>query len=660
MTCATFGPRGWPHLMPLWYVVRDGRLWAWTFAKSQKTKNLERDPRATLQIEAGRDVYQELRGVMFETEVIDPPRRRAGHRPRAGDLRALRRRAGRLGLPRDGQGPGRQARRPGVRRADARHVGSPQAGKRLLMQPLKGLILSGGKGTRLRPITHTSAKQLVPVANRPVLFYGIDAMAKAGIEEIGIIIAPETGEEIKEVAGDGSAFGVKITYILQDEPAGLAHAVLTAEPFLGDSPFVMYLGDNLLQGGIDDLVAAFKANEPDALILLTPVPDPEHFGVAELDGDRVVALAEKPPEPKTNLALVGVYMFMPLIHDAARAIEPSPRGELEITDAIQHLVNTDRRVEPHIVQGWWKDTGRLDDMLEANRLILDRMEHRVEGELIDSQVEGRVVIEPGAKLERATVRGPGDHRRGRGADRLLHRALHGDRRGLRGPARRGRALDPARRLVGARPRRAHGVLAAGPQRPHRPQQRPAQGLQVHGGRQLARSRSCEAPGHRRRRHARPSRHGRRPRPRLGRDRRRPPRRRPHRSRRRAGSPGGARARRRRALRGVHRRRRRRGQRGRRAGRQRRRLGQRRGRRGDAQRAHRRRLHRLRLRRHAHRPPLRRVRSDRAARRLRAHQARGRDRDRRPQPQPRHRAHRVAVRGRRQELLRHHAQRRRVP
>jgi glucose-1-phosphate thymidylyltransferase len=274
------------------------------------------------------------------------------------------------------------------------------------MQPLKGLILSGGKGTRLRPITHTSAKQLVPVANRPVLFYGIDAMANAGIEEIGIIIAPETGEEIKEVAGDGSAFGVEITYILQDEPAGLAHAVLTAEPFLGDSPFVMYLGDNLLQGGISDLVSAFKANAPDALILLTPVPDPEHFGVAELNGDRVVALAEKPPEPKTNLALVGVYMFMPLIHDAARAIEPSQRGELEITDAIQHLVDTGRRVEPHIVEGWWKDTGRLDDMLEANRLILDLMEHRVEGELIESQVEGRVVIEPGARLERATVRGP--------------------------------------------------------------------------------------------------------------------------------------------------------------------------------------------------------------------------------------------------------------
>lgn len=274
------------------------------------------------------------------------------------------------------------------------------------MTPLKGLILSGGKGTRLRPITHTSAKQLVPVANRPVLFYGIQAMADAGIEEIGIIIAPETGPEIQEVAGDGTQFGVRITYITQDEPAGLAHAVLTAEPFLGDAPFVMYLGDNLLQGGIADLVAAFRKNEPDALILLTPVDDPENFGVAELEDGRVVHLAEKPPVPKTNLALVGVYMFTAGIHDAARAIAPSARGELEITDAIQHLVDTGRRVEPHVVVGWWKDTGRLADMLEANRLILDTIVKRVEGDLDDAQIDGRVVVEAGATLVRATVRGP--------------------------------------------------------------------------------------------------------------------------------------------------------------------------------------------------------------------------------------------------------------
>src|SRR3954468_3866347 len=274
------------------------------------------------------------------------------------------------------------------------------------MQPLKGLILSGGKGTRLRPITHTSAKQLVPVANKPVLFYGIESMAAAGITRVGIIIAPETGEEIRAAAGDGSRFGVEITYILQDEPLGLAHAVLTAEPFLGDSPFVTYLGDNLLQGGINELVASFDTNEPDALILLTPVPDPENYGVAELDDDRVVRLVEKPPEPRTDLALVGVYMFTPGIHDAARAIQPSARGELEITDAIQHLVDHGQRVEPHVVRGWWKDTGRLDDMLEANRLILEVIERRVEGELVDAQVDGRVVVEPGARLERATVRGP--------------------------------------------------------------------------------------------------------------------------------------------------------------------------------------------------------------------------------------------------------------
>jgi glucose-1-phosphate thymidylyltransferase len=280
------------------------------------------------------------------------------------------------------------------------------------MNDLKGLILSGGKGTRLRPITHTSAKQLVPVANKPVLFYGIEAMAEAGIEEVGIIIAPETGPEIQDAAGDGSRFGLRITYIVQDEPLGLAHAVLTAESFLGSSAFVMYLGDNLLQGGISELVAAFREHQPDALILLTPVPDPENYGVAELSQapsgavGRVVRLVEKPVEPATDLALVGVYMFTGAIHDAARAIKPSARGELEITDAIQHLVDSGMRVEPHIVRGWWKDTGRLEDMLEANRLILDNLRERVDGELIESQVDGRVVIEAGARLERTVVRGP--------------------------------------------------------------------------------------------------------------------------------------------------------------------------------------------------------------------------------------------------------------
>jgi glucose-1-phosphate thymidylyltransferase len=272
---------------------------------------------------------------------------------------------------------------------------------------MKGLILSGGKGTRLRPLTHTSAKQLVPVANKPVLFYGIEAMAAAGISEVGIIIAPETGAEIRGAAGDGSRFGVSIEYIEQAAPLGLAHAVLTAEPFLGDSPFVMYLGDNLLRDGITRLVDTFRAERPEALILLTPVPDPEHYGVAELDGEnRVAQLVEKPPEPKTNLALVGVYMFNPTIFEAARSIEPSGRGELEITDAIQALVDRGLRVDPHIVHGWWKDTGQVQDMLEANRLILDDLGERIDGELVDSRVEGRVVIEEGARLERATVRGP--------------------------------------------------------------------------------------------------------------------------------------------------------------------------------------------------------------------------------------------------------------
>jgi glucose-1-phosphate thymidylyltransferase len=271
---------------------------------------------------------------------------------------------------------------------------------------MKGLILSGGKGTRLRPLTHTSAKQLVPVANKPVLFYGIEAMASADIRDVGIIIAPETGDEIRTAAGDGSRFGVSIEYIEQDEPLGLAHAVLTAEPFLDGAPFVMYLGDNLLRNGIVDLVDTFRTEQPDALILLTPVPDPEHYGVAELVDGRVARLIEKPKEPKTDLALVGVYMFTPSIFEAARAIEPSWRGELEITDAIQTLVDGGKRVDPHIVHGWWKDTGQVQDMLEANRLILDDLMEQVDGELVESRVEGRVVIAEGARLERTTVRGP--------------------------------------------------------------------------------------------------------------------------------------------------------------------------------------------------------------------------------------------------------------
>ena len=274
------------------------------------------------------------------------------------------------------------------------------------MENLRGLILSGGTGTRLRPITHTSAKQLVPVANKPVLFYGIEALVGAGIEDIGIIIAPETGDEIRDAVGDGSGFGARVTYVLQDEPRGLAHALLTAEEYLEDGPFVMYLGDNLLRDGITDLVDRFRSSEPDALILLTKVPDPQHYGVAELDGDRVVRLVEKPKDPPSEMALVGVYMFGPPIFEAARRIEPSWRDELEITDAIQTLIDGGRRVESHTVSGWWKDTGQLADMLEANRLVLEDIERKIEGELTEANVEGKVAVGPGAVVERSTVRGP--------------------------------------------------------------------------------------------------------------------------------------------------------------------------------------------------------------------------------------------------------------
>ena len=270
---------------------------------------------------------------------------------------------------------------------------------------LKGLVLSGGAGTRLRPITHTSAKQLVPVANKPVLFYGLEALRDASIREVGIIIG-DTGDEIREAVGDGSALGIEVTFIPQSAPLGLAHAVLTAEEFLGDDPFVMYLGDNLLRDGITPLVEEFCASDPDAMILLQQVPNPSSYGVAVLDGDRVVNLEEKPAEPRSDLALVGVYMFTPSILDAAKKIAPSPRGELEITDAIQYLIDEGRRVEPHVVTGWWKDTGKVEDMLEANRLILDVIEPRMDGELVDSDIEGRVIVEEGARLVNSHVRGP--------------------------------------------------------------------------------------------------------------------------------------------------------------------------------------------------------------------------------------------------------------
>ena len=282
---------------------------------------------------------------------------------------------------------------------------------------MKGLILSGGKGTRLRPLTYTSAKQLVPVANKPVLFYGIEAMAEAGLTEIGIVVG-DTHAEIRAAVGDGSQFGVRVTYIPQEAPLGLAHAVKISQPFLQDEPFVMYLGDNLLNRGIVGFVQEFAREKPAAQILLTKVPDPQMFGVAQLENGRVVRLVEKPKEPIGDLALVGVYMFSPEIFESVNRIKPSFRNELEITDAIQDLIDRGLTVKPHIVEGWWKDTGKLEDMLEANRLILDTFERRIDGQVdADSRIEGKVVIEAGAVVERSVIRGPAII--GRGA-RLIH------------------------------------------------------------------------------------------------------------------------------------------------------------------------------------------------------------------------------------------------
>jgi glucose-1-phosphate thymidylyltransferase len=271
---------------------------------------------------------------------------------------------------------------------------------------MKGLILSGGRGTRLRPLTYTSAKQLVPVANKPVLFYGIESLAAAGIHDIGIIVG-DTHQEIRNAVGDGSKWNVKVTYIPQDAPSGLAHAVLTAEDFIGRDSFVMYLGDNLLNKGLERFVEEFTHKPPAAQILLAHVPDPQMFGVAELQDGRVVRLVEKPQHPKSDLALVGVYMFSAAIFDAARSIKPSFRNELEITDAIQTLIDRGLEVRPYIVDGWWKDTGKLEDMLEANRLILDTIDRRVAGTVdATSRIEGKVIIEEGAVVASSVVRGP--------------------------------------------------------------------------------------------------------------------------------------------------------------------------------------------------------------------------------------------------------------
>lgn len=271
---------------------------------------------------------------------------------------------------------------------------------------MKALILAGGAGSRLRPLTHTSAKQLIPIANKPVLFYGLESVRDAGITSVGIIVG-DTQKEIRDAVGDGSAFGLNVTYITQDAPLGLAHCVLIARDFLGDEEFVMYLGDNFIVGGITDFVNEFRADPSDALLLLTHVPDPTQFGVAELDAvGRVVALEEKPAQPKSNWALVGVYLLGPAIHEAVGSIKPSARGELEITDALQWLIHSDKDVRSHMVTGYWKDTGRVEDMLECNRTVLESISARVQGTVHESEIVGRVVIEAGADVRNSRILGP--------------------------------------------------------------------------------------------------------------------------------------------------------------------------------------------------------------------------------------------------------------
>ncbi len=271
---------------------------------------------------------------------------------------------------------------------------------------MKALILAGGEGTRLRPITHTSAKQLIPVANKPILFYAIEAVKEAGIKEIGIIVG-QTKEEVERAVGNGERWDIKVEYIEQEAPLGLAHAVKIARDFLQEEPFVMFLGDNIIKEGISSLVEEFERDKPNAQILLAQVENPQRFGVAKLEDGQVIQLIEKPKDPPSDFALVGVYMFDATIHEAVNNIEPSWRNELEITDAIQYLIDKNLAVKPHIITGWWKDTGRLEDLLEANRIILEDLESSCQGEVDDkSRLAGRVSIGKGAKIINSSIRGP--------------------------------------------------------------------------------------------------------------------------------------------------------------------------------------------------------------------------------------------------------------
>jgi glucose-1-phosphate thymidylyltransferase len=271
---------------------------------------------------------------------------------------------------------------------------------------MKALVLAGGSGSRLRPITYTSAKQLVPVANKPVLFYVLEAIAAAGIREVGIVVG-ETAASISAAVGEGQKFGLDVSYIRQPEPLGLAHAVLIARDYLGDDDFVMYLGDNFIVGGITSLIDEFISGRPDAQIMLTHVSDPRQFGVVQLDaGGDVIRLEEKPRQPKSDLALVGVYIFTPAVHDAVRQLEPSGRGELEITDALQYLIDSGQKVRATMITGYWKDTGNVSDMLEVNRMVLEGATARLDGVAVGSELIGRIVLEPGARVSRSRVVGP--------------------------------------------------------------------------------------------------------------------------------------------------------------------------------------------------------------------------------------------------------------